>query len=746
MADVQVSVSLAGVQQVQAGIQQLQGRMQGLAKVATPVSVSVGKAGDAIQTFKDSTHAAIEPVTNLKTALAGLAGVFVAGAIVSAARGIVSSVSTVIGAMAELKDASETLGISGNELSKLSYAAKVNGIELDILTRSLSTLSKTIQAVEWGQITPGARALSDLGISAKNADGSLKSAGQVMAEVATEFAGMADGAQKAAYAIALFRNPELIPFLNLGAAGIKRLTDEAERFGVVASNEAAAAADELNENWKRLQLSSEGLATKLSTALLPGLIGLSETLLKVSENVSSIPSFAILGATWDVFSAAVAGATQNLREYLGIASQLPAATSAVSEHAKSAAAAMQSTITPTTAVTAAVIDFKAATDRLSATMQAHTGFLQPVALAWNNYGALLTEVKPKTDDVAAGQARLNQVLSATPGIIQSVQTPLEAYRQKLAEIQAALQLNIATQGKQGITAQQAAGATMQANAGIANSYFAAAGAASQALTELFQGNKAVAYANAVINTAEAVTAALKNPPGPPLSYVYAAAAAAQGAAQIAVIARTQPQGAQTGGIIGNVPGSGIGDKIPAMLEPGEFVVNKRAAAMHMPILERINSAVPRFANGGKLEAAKISTIEIPSLKAEVPGVRFAVGGIVPQRRTIADRAMRVGRAIPDVQRLLPAMPDFQIAPRLGNLARQITRTRELVKEVQETRTEIVRETGGGAGEIARGAPSVVQNFYSPVVADGITMGAFAKRTGDEYSRQRRRRRGFRGGE
>ncbi len=50
-----------------------------------------------------------------------------------------------------------------------------------------------------------------------------------------------------------------------------------------------------------------------------------------------------------------------------------------------------------------------------------------------------------------------------------------------------------------------------------------------------------------------------------------------------------------------VPGSGNGDKVPALLEPGEFVVNKKAAKKFGPMLEDINfNQAPRFQNGGPI--------------------------------------------------------------------------------------------------------------------------------------------------
>jgi len=58
---------------------------------------------------------------------------------------------------------------------------------------------------------------------------------------------------------------------------------------------------------------------------------------------------------------------------------------------------------------------------------------------------------------------------------------------------------------------------------------------------------------------------------------------------------------QAGGMIYSVPGYGTGDRVPAMLEPGEVVVNRRAVAAMggADRVNSINSMIPRFARGGK---------------------------------------------------------------------------------------------------------------------------------------------------
>ena len=82
--------------------------------------------------------------------------------------------------------------------------------------------------------------------------------------------------------------------------------------------------------------------------------------------------------------------------------------------------------------------------------------------------------------------------------------------------------------------------------------------------------KPIKYAQAISSTASAIVGALGNKPWTPLNFALAGIVAAAGAAQIATIA-AQPF--QSGGL---VLGQGIGDSIPAMLSPGEFVLSKSA--------------------------------------------------------------------------------------------------------------------------------------------------------------------------
>lgn len=142
---------------------------------------------------------------------------------------------------------------------------------------------------------------------------------------------------------------------------------------------------------------------------------------------------------------------------------------------------------------------------------------------------------------AEGKARA--LTAATYSLHEAIANQLESFGVILSPLE---QYNLAIEK---ITASNMSAAdAARANAAVQRNYalsvssnwIGAAGAVTGALTDIFKQNKAVAVADAIVNTAAAVVAALKNPPGPPFSYVYAAAAAATGAAQIATILAANP--------------------------------------------------------------------------------------------------------------------------------------------------------------------------------------------------------------
>lgn len=68
---------------------------------------------------------------------------------------------------------------------------------------------------------------------------------------------------------------------------------------------------------------------------------------------------------------------------------------------------------------------------------------------------------------------------------------------------------------------------------------------------------------------------------------------------------------------GGVPGQGGGDTVPAMLTPGEFVINKKSAQQNMALLKALNNG-QKFAHGGPVQGAATGGISVAAPEMKVP--------------------------------------------------------------------------------------------------------------------------------
>jgi hypothetical protein len=188
----------------------------------------------------------------------------------SFARGFADKIKAAIDQADALGKLAQRIGTSTEALSGLSYAAEFAGVSLDDLTTGFKGLNKAM--LDARDPTSDARAAFDaLGLDWQKLKAMDPAA--AFSTLATAFSGFKDGAEKAAVATALFgkEGQKLIPLLNEGADGIKEATDEAEKMGLVVSQDTADAMGKLNDDLARMQKQSEGMAAVLAKDLQPTL-------------------------------------------------------------------------------------------------------------------------------------------------------------------------------------------------------------------------------------------------------------------------------------------------------------------------------------------------------------------------------------------------------------------------------------------------------------------------------------------
>lgn len=249
-------------------------------------------------------------------------GAAVGAAIVTGLGLAATAVKGAINDMDELSKTAQKVGMPTDQVSALAYAAGLSDVSIEGLTTGLVKLTKNMSDTAQGT-GEAQKGFAALGIDVKNADGSLKSSGQVLSEVAGKFAGYKDGAEKTALAVNLFgkSGAELIPLLNSGSDGIDQMTKEAKQFGIVIGTETGQQAEAFNDNLTRLSTMFKGIWTQVASQLLPVMLSLENRFLdgaKSASTFSTITSVVVTGLKLvATIGTVVVGAFKTVGEALG---------------------------------------------------------------------------------------------------------------------------------------------------------------------------------------------------------------------------------------------------------------------------------------------------------------------------------------------------------------------------------------------------------------------------------------------
>lgn len=179
----------------------------------------------------------------------------------------------------EIDKESQKLGISAENYQKLDYAMQMNGASIDDLSKGVKTITIELGKAEKGEKGAG-KSFEALGVSLKDASGKVKSNEQVLLESVDALSKMENENQRNALAQEIFgkSSAELKPLLNSGADGIKELMEEAEKYGMVMSDEAVKSSAEFNDSLTRLTKTAEGLKNTIGATLMPSITQIMDAL------------------------------------------------------------------------------------------------------------------------------------------------------------------------------------------------------------------------------------------------------------------------------------------------------------------------------------------------------------------------------------------------------------------------------------------------------------------------------------
>ena len=201
-------------------------------------------------------------VFSFRTALVSLAGAGGFGFLIKSSMDSIDKISKL----------SRTLGISVADLRKLEYAADLSGLSVDTVARAVRNLNRVMVDFQGG--TGDAKdAFDELGITSDDLNAVMGDQFKVLELLADRFGNVENSAVRSSIAQDLFggRASEMLLVLEEGADGIARISNEAERFGLVMSAEAAKGVEDANDSFTRLFALFKGLRDSVVSFLAPAI-------------------------------------------------------------------------------------------------------------------------------------------------------------------------------------------------------------------------------------------------------------------------------------------------------------------------------------------------------------------------------------------------------------------------------------------------------------------------------------------
>lgn len=219
--------------------------------------------------IKSKMGAMSEALNGAKEKLIGLAEAFGESALVEGFREMISS-AVELGA--SLKDTSDRLGVTTDELQRFQYYAKLSGSNSEEAANGLKFLNKNLGDIQLG-VAGANTPFKQLHVNVKNADGSLRSVTDLIPDLADGFAQLKTPQERTALAMQVFgrAGAAMIPILKDGRGGIAELNKEFDALGGGISENFIDKAKEVDDQLARMKFGLTVFKTEIVLGALPAL-------------------------------------------------------------------------------------------------------------------------------------------------------------------------------------------------------------------------------------------------------------------------------------------------------------------------------------------------------------------------------------------------------------------------------------------------------------------------------------------
>lgn len=264
------------------------GEIDGLNGTTIDTSVDVDKS--QVESLPDDfEQAGLEAGNKFKKGFSGLNIGALAGAGAVAGLGVLAVKA---GETADrLLDLNNITDISTDTLQEYQYVSNQAGVSAEALSTSATKLTQKLGTMN-GETDPVSKSFEALGISVRDGLGNLKTGEQLMEESLPLLADMENQTERNAISAQLFGGSykDLAPILGMGSEKIKELREEANKLGLVKTNQDLVDANAFRQQVDQMKAIAGSIAFDIGKAVQPllgvlipvikDLVGIITTILK----------------------------------------------------------------------------------------------------------------------------------------------------------------------------------------------------------------------------------------------------------------------------------------------------------------------------------------------------------------------------------------------------------------------------------------------------------------------------------
>lgn len=157
-----------------------------------------------------------------------------------------------------LGEVSQQLGVTTKDLQFYRFAATQVGLSQEEMDQGLQKLTKSL-----GEAAQGNKKALDtfaaLGVSVRDTNGNMRTAGEILPDLADGFARLGSDAERSAVATDLFSRAgyKMLPFLSGGSSGVKELAAAYDKLGISLSDEQIRKADDAADTLAKFKVVME---------------------------------------------------------------------------------------------------------------------------------------------------------------------------------------------------------------------------------------------------------------------------------------------------------------------------------------------------------------------------------------------------------------------------------------------------------------------------------------------------------